>query len=162
MKKNASKELQKKEEKDSGGYVQGGLKSVRKLLCPDDDSSLSGDSSNSSKMMKKKKLARKEKKSEASGSTSGPRMLPEDDVKPADEDKKSPLVWEQKVQIRKRLNIGHKVTDEQLKAEEWEAYVSAAASKWDLKTLASICQVDGYGTHIEILARIVDWYKGGN
>ena len=189
---------QRKEGKDSGGYVQGGLKAVRKLLGPDDDSSLSGDSSSSSKKMKKKKLAKKEKKSsgsrdrpksdssdsepdwltcirkevkekrsrrdkgEASGLTSGPRMLPEEDVIPAEEDQKSTLVWEQKVQIRKKLNIGDKVADEQLKAEEWEAYVSAAARKQDLMILARTCQVNGHGSKIEILARIVDWYKGGN
>ena len=89
-------------------------------------------------------------------------MLPEEDVIPAEEDQKSTLVWEQKVQIRKKLNIGDKVADEQLKAEEWEAYVSAAARKQDLMTLASTCQVNGHGSKIEILARIVDWYKGGN
>ena len=89
-------------------------------------------------------------------------MLPEDIVIPAGEDQKSALFWEQKVQIRKKLNIGDKVTDEQLKAENWDAHVSAAARKQDLKALASACQVNGHGSKIEILARIVDWYKGGD
>ena len=45
----------KKEEKDSRGYVQGGLKAMRKLLCLKDDSSVSEDSSSSGKKTKKKK-----------------------------------------------------------------------------------------------------------
>ena len=54
------------------------------------------------------------------------------------------------------------VTDEQLKTEEWDAHVSAAARQQDLKALASACQVNGHGSKMEILVRIVDWYKGGN
>ena len=205
---------QRKEGKSSGSYVQGGLKTVKRMLgLNNDDSSSSEDSSSSSKKKKKKKLAKREKKSsgsrkrpksdssdsepdwlrnlrkeakekekdkekekekdkekkrsrkekgKASGSTPGPRLLPEEYAGPADEDQKSALTWEQKVQIRAKLNVGDKVTDEQLKTEEWDAHVSAAARQQDLKALASACQANGNGSKMEILVRIVDWYKGGN
>ena len=207
---NIEKDKEKKQNndgKDSRGFVQGGLKAVRKVFCLNYDFSSSEDSSSSNKKKKKKKLSEKERnslgsrkrpkfdssdsepdwlrslqkeaketekekekekdkekkrsrkyKGKASGLISSPRMLPEENVIPADKDQKSALTWEQKVQIRTKLSVGDKVTDEQLE-EEWDAHFSAAACQQDLKAIASACQVNWNGSKMEILVRIVDWYK---
>ena len=80
-------------------------------------------------------------------------------VNGADAEKAYADFLEQEVQFRTKLNVGDKVTDEQLKSEEWVALFSAAARQQDRKALACACQVSGHGSNMEILVRIVDWKK---